>query len=411
MARDSSRFLYAVLLATAIPVSARVLPQAADEAAAERVHELRKEKRFKEALAYLDLAVQESPRSGNLLGLYSWIHLHDLKDPKAALEYALQLKRDLPRHVGGYYWSAKAYEANGDYAKCVEALDDYLPFGTEFRRHNLKAACHYENGDPEAALGSLPGERELQDSFRRFEGWAIWLRGQLARRRLFAEQRQRLKAQLEAPAARDRTIALIKIGILGVPEAAALLDAAAANAESRAVATQLKKQLLAAPLFHEERKKPHASEGARRFGLEAALALIWKELDEPPALDKLPPLAGSYATAQMLELAKAYPSAAQPLKIAINEARDQLSFGAGWIKVGADIDTSFETGRWFNFYSVRQGVFSTTAVGLQDKAASITTASYRLEAQELILESRGWIDLGDEFSLYENRPTRYTRVP
>jgi hypothetical protein len=405
MTGDWVGLLRAVLLAAAVP-------QAADEAAAERVHELRKQKRFREALAYLDQAVQESPRSGNLRGLYSWIHLHDLKDPKAALDYALRLKKDLPRHVGGYYWSAKAYEATGEYAKCVETLDDYLPYGTEFSRHNLKAACHYENGDPESALWSLPRERELQDGFTRFEGWGIWLRGQIARRRLFLEQKQQLRAQLGAPSARERTIALIKIGILGVPEAAALLDVAGANAESSAVATRLKKELLAAPLFHEERKKPHTTEGARRFDLPAALALIWKELDEPPAIDRLPPLGGRYMTAQMKEMAKAYPSAAQPLKIEINEAGDQISFGAGWIKVGAEIDTSYEPGRWFSIYRVSQGVFSTLTVGLQDKATSISSSSYRLEGQELVLESRGWIDLGDEFSFYEHRPpTKYTRVP
>lgn len=406
-----TRTLAGALFVMVIGVEARALQQRAEEAAEERVHELRKEKRFKEALAYLDLAIQENPRSGNLRGLYCWIRLLDLKDPKAALEHALRLKQDLPRHPGGYYWSAKAYEATGDYAKCVASLDDYLPYGTQFSRDNLKAGCHYKNGEPEAALRALPRERELQSSFPRYEGWGIWLRGQIARRGLFEEQKEKLRAQAAAPSARERTIALIKLGILGVPEAAALLDATAGNAESRAVAANLKKELLAEPLFHKERKRPNVTDGARRLALETAIAEIWKELDEPPSIGKLPPLAGRYMTKQMMETAKAYPSAAQPLAIEINEAGDQLSFGAGWVKVTADVDASFEPGRWFNIHRIRDGVFSTLSVGLQDKTASIGRTSYRLDGRDLVIEAQGWIDLGDEFYFYDHHSTTYTRVP
>src|SRR5262245_22211705 len=253
---------------------ALLLATAADEAAIERVHELRKEKRFREALAYLDLAVAESPRSGNLRGLYAWIHLHDLGDPRTALEHALRLKRDLPRHPGGYYWSAKAYEALHDYASCVTTLDDYLPYGAECSRHNLKAGCHYENGDPEAALRSLPRERELQADFSKYEGWSVWLAGQIARRPLFERQREALRVQATATSARERTIALIKLGLLGVPAAAPLAQLAgrAGGGTLKTVAAGLERELLAEPRFHEERRRPGIPDGSRRLGLEAAFA-------------------------------------------------------------------------------------------------------------------------------------------
>ncbi|MGH9368742.1 MAG: hypothetical protein ACRD3M_13830, partial [Thermoanaerobaculia bacterium] len=158
-------FLGILGMGLAFPLAGAPGEQAAREAE-QRVHELRKEKRYKEALAYLDLAVKESPDSGNLRGLYCWIYLDDLKEPKSALDQALRLKQDLPKHRGGYYWSARAYEALGEYGECVATLDDFHPYGGDFDRDNVKASCYYKNGQLPEAIGALPDEERLGDSYK-----------------------------------------------------------------------------------------------------------------------------------------------------------------------------------------------------------------------------------------------------
>jgi len=411
---DLVRLPAAACLALAAMLLGPPAPSAAadkDEEAEERVHQLRKEKRYKEALAFLDLAVKESPRSGNLRGIHCWIHLLDLKDPKTALDYALRLKQDLPEHRGGYYWSAKAYEALGHYGKCVETLQDFRPYGKDFLKDNLRASCHYKNGELEDALRALPDEEKLGGSFEKYEGWGSWLRGQIARRKLFEQEKERLRAQAAAPGARERAIALIKLGMLGVPDCVPLVDLAGAAGKGalKTVAANLKKEILAEPLFHKERKAPSVQDEAKRVRLPEAFAQIWKELDEKPGPGKIPAIAGKYMTKEMMESAKAYPSFAQPFVVKVNETSDKFSLGAVWIPVTGEIDTSFEPGRWYSIQHVKEGAVWTISAGLREKAVEFTSMSYRPNGKDLLLHVRNWTDGGDEFTFYEY-DTNYIRV-
>jgi len=404
-----TRFMVGLLLTAVLAAPAGAASPEAE--AEERVHALRKEKRYKEALAFLDLAVKESPKSGNLRGLFCWIHLLDLKDPKTALDYALRLKQDLPEHRGGYYWSAKAYEAMGQPGKCVEALQDFRPYGKDFLKDNLRASCHYKTGELEEALRALRGEEELGDSFEKYAGWGEWLRGQVARRRLFEKEKERLEKQAKAPAVRDRAIALIKLGMLGVPGCVPLVESAGAAGKGalKTVAENLKKEILADPLFHKERKAPSAHDEAKRIRLEEAFARIWSELDEKPAPGKIPAIAGKFMTREMIESAKTYPSFAQPMVIQVNETADKFSMGAAWIPVTGEVDTSFEPGRWYSFQHVKDGAVWTISAGLQEKGLQYGSISYRPDGKDLILHVRNWTDAGEEFYLYEYE-TRYIRV-
>ncbi len=396
----------ALLIGTVAVLGPRA-PAATDDTereAEDRVHELRKEKRYKEALAYLDLAVKENPKSGNLRRLYCWIYLTDLKDPRTALDYALRLKKELPDHPGGYYWAARSYEAFAEYGKCVEALEDFGPHGKDFVRDNLKAGCYYKNRQYEEALASLPDEEKLGDNYTKYEGWSLWLKGQMARRKIFTQQKERLKAQAIARGRRDRAIALIKLGMLGLPECADLVEAAgpAEGGALKTVADSLKRELLAEPLFYKEKPRPGVPDDAKGVPVAQAFEQMWKELDAVPRPGQIPTITGKYMTKEMIEMAKKYPSFAQPMKIEVNETRNQFSLGAGWMTVDGEVDTSFEPGRWFTIRSVSEDAVFVISVGLQDKSTAYSSMAYRLNGKNIALETRSWMDMGDEFYLKEN---------
>lgn len=414
---NGTRFAAGLSMAAAFASLPASLSGALEDPAREaelRVHELRKEKRYQEALAYVELSVKQSPESGNLRGLACWIYLEDLKDPRSALGHALRLKRELPGHRGGYYWSARSYEALGDYGKCVAALDDFRPYGRDFVRDNVKASCYYKSGQLEEAIKALPDEESLQDNYRKYEGWSIWLRGQIARRKILPELKPKLQAQAAAPSARERLIALAKLALLGVAEGAPLAERAGAAEKGalKPVADNLRRELTAEPRFYRENEPPRVPDEARPVRLEDAFAEIFKALDEGPGGNgRIPPIGGKYMTPDMLEMVKKFPSlASTPFVVQIDEAARRYSFGLAWVTADGQIDTSFEPGRWYTYSEVRDGALRQVAVGLRNWSAEFSTMSWRPDGPGLVSATRTWIDRGDVFYVHDTA-ARFVKVP
>ncbi|MGH9369254.1 MAG: hypothetical protein ACRD3M_16455, partial [Thermoanaerobaculia bacterium] len=322
------------------------------------------------------------------------------------------LKQDLPKHRGGYYWSARAYEAQGEYGKCVATLQDFRPYGRDFDRDNVKASCYYKNGQLQEVIGALPDEERLGDNYKKYAGWPVWLRGQIARRKLFSEMKPKLRAQATAPSERERTIALAKLALLGVPEGAELADlAGAADKDAlKPVSDSLKKELLAEPRFYQELESPRVPDEAKRVRLEEAFAQMWDALDEKPQPGPIPPIAGKYMTKEMLELAKTYPSSATPLHVQIDDTGGRYTLGYGWMKTNGEVDTSFEPGRSYSIAHVKDGALWTVSAWRQNRMASFATSATRPDGDGLVQTMKFWIDQGVDFYATES-VIRYVRIP
>jgi hypothetical protein len=144
--------------------------------------------------------------------------------------------------------------------------------------------------------------------------------------------------------------------------------------------------------------------------LEKALVEIWKELDTPPGTGKIPAIEGRFLTPQAIEMAKSYPSVAQPLAIQVNATRDQFSLGPAWIPVKGDVDVSFEPGHYFSIVSLGNGTVDMITAEFSEKAMTYGWMAYRPDGQDLAIDTRNWIDRGDEFFV-SKAVTSYRRVP
>lgn len=120
----------------------------AEEKAARQVHQLREEKKYKEALALLDELVQqpEYEDSAALRALYRWIYLHELDDPDTAFRHVQELQKLFPDSYEAAYWTAKVHEARGEWRACLDALRAYRMFDKDFGRHIQTATCYFNNG-------------------------------------------------------------------------------------------------------------------------------------------------------------------------------------------------------------------------------------------------------------------------
>jgi len=383
------------------------------------VRDLRKEKRTEEALALVDEIIEEFPESGNVRNLYSSIYLLDLEEPERALEAALDQKRDLPRHPGGYYWAGRAYEAMGRYAECGDVLAEYSGVNKASADVVRETNCYFRAGQLDKAVAALERRQALSHdpsragySFEDLAGWYLWLQSRIAKQELFRQLEAQLRAQVAHPDAQKRLTAMVKCRILSVPECVELLEEAgrAGDGELLDIAGKTQAALDVEPHFKEARKAPDISlPGQQAIPMAQGLAEVWHILDSLPSSAELPPLGGRFLSEQMLAAQKINPSLVQPLEIKVDDS-GQFSFGAAaWVSPDGAIDTSYDPGNYFSATYVHEGALCLLSLNFENTGAVISVQEYRPDGQDLRWSATNWTEYGGE--LYRSRnEMRYRRV-
>lgn len=370
------------------------------------VLDLARKQQHREALALADQAVKEFPQSANVRGLHAWVYLEHVKDPQAALRYAQAQKADFPRHPGGYYWAARAYETLEDWPRCAAELEQFSRI-QRIKDHGYRMArCYFQAGLPDRALAALPEPQALTEDDPDIEGWRVWLKGQVAKRPVFLQGQPALRAQATAADPGRRLVLLVKCGLLGVPECAGLVDEAAkAGGVVARAAARVRSRLVLEPRFSTDRPAPKP--GADRPAVPTATALgeIWALLDGLASEPAVPPIGGRFLDAT---LARTAPGPAPTMEIRVSEGGDRVSFGGDWITPAGTLDTSFEPGSYFGAIYVKRGAVYLLSVNF--KADSVVSLQeYRPSGRDLTVTVRGWTDLGDVFAV-DRRSTAYRRV-
>lgn len=380
------------------------------EEATERIHELRRQHRYEEALRELDRACERFPDDPPLHGLYAWIYLDDLNDADSALAWARQLQQRFPDHDVGFVWEASTHRKEGRWQDCIDALRRSPAF-ERYHEHSVRyATCLYHADRWPEALAALPGPEQYGTGFERFAGWPVWLEGRIARRQILEERMPQLEAELGCTTPGCRARLLAKLAILGVPQGAELAERAAEGGSSElvAAASGLRQALLVPPDFRSERHHPEPI-GGTTVPVTTAVAQLFELVDSLPSGGSIPPIEGHYLQQEMIEMAKRFPSAAQPLRLEVDEERHRYSLGAGWNRADGSVDLSFEPGRWYSISAVRSGALVLLSVGMQEEGTTITLMSYDPTEGGLELRTRTWSELGEAMHLAEHT-SRLVRV-
>jgi len=363
------------------------------------VNKLRKEKRISEALALVDQSIKEFPGSGNIRNLYAKIYLRDFKDPQRALQAALEQTRDLPEHPGGYYWAAQAYQAMGDHRRCGDVLTKYAerhPVSSDVSI--MEAHCHYRAGQYEKALSALSRQR-LQHP-EQFEGWCLWLEGQIAKKRYLDQNRSTLIAQAGSQDVRKQLIGILKCRILALPECDAMLNSAKrmGNRKLKKVIENTMGQLILETDFSQQRPGPTGSfDRHQAVPMAEALSKMWAILDNLPKKGSIPPIGGDYLTNEIMAMQKINPAFVKPLQIRINN-KGQFAFSGGeWQKPDGKIDTSYQPGRYFLTSYVQGGALHILSFNFEHTGGVFSFSEYRPSGRDLIVISTTWTEYGAVF--------------
>lgn len=360
------------------------------------VNKLRKEKRIKEALALVDESMKEFPGSGNIRNLYAEIYLRDFKDPKRALQAALEQTRDLPEHPGGYYWAAQAYQVMGNHRRCGDVLTEYAEWHPVSPDVSImEANCHYRAGQHDKALSALLRQR-LQHP-EQFEGWCLWLEGQIAKKRYLDQNRSVLIAQAGSPDARKQLVGILKCRILALPECVEMLNSAEkmGNGKLEKVIDSARAQLILETDFSQQRPRPKVSlDRQQAVPMAQALSEIWAILDNLPSKGTIPPIGGEYLTNEMMAMQKINPAFVKPLQIRIND-KGQFAFSGGeWQTPDGKIDTSYQPGRHFLISYVQGGALHILSFNFEHTGGVFSFSEYRPSGRDLIVTSTNWTEYG-----------------
>jgi hypothetical protein len=385
------------------PVDAQVRDKAA-ESALEGVEALMLQERWNDALTALERAVRDHPGYPPLHGAYCRIYWLGFNDRGKTLEHALRLRKEFPDHAEGYYWEAIVRERGGEYEKCLAALTACPCFERLFAHNNIAATCHYNLGHWKEALAALPTPSEVGDVWNDlYGGWYAFLHGQIIKRDVFQRYREELGKAVASADARMRALALVKLAILGVPDAAGMIEQAGkgAKADLATAAGKLKDLLRVKRKLYKPRAVPTIPPGAKPVATPEALARVFQELETIPRGGKLPPITGRYMMREMLQLAKQYPAFAKPFIIEVNPDRGEYSMGAGWVKADGEIAATLEPQLIFYTAAAIGDALVIVSVNSDPEEVSVLTTSIRGKGRDLVQTSRTWTDAGEVFYLLD----------
>ncbi|MCI0416542.1 tetratricopeptide repeat protein [bacterium] len=379
--------------------------------AIDRITRLRKNKKYEEALQQSVELASKFPNSGNIRNLTSDIYLNDLQEPERALESALRTKQELPRHPGGYYWAAKAYDRLEKYEECVTVLDQLVQFENWYGYFRDLANCYYKNGQYTEALAALGRvATSSPQAWEQMAGWQVWLQGQMEKKKIFGLHQNELNNQVRSKDSQQLAVALIKLGSLEVPETMPLLDQLARDLTLSPALNKLKAAIILHADFKKKWEAPSSGSEGQRIPAQDALQAIWQRFESIPQGVRPPPLlSGKYMMESMVEYAKANPSYATPLSIEFNEEGDALSFGIGTVPVDGKLIPSDSDPYFISALFVSEKMLHNATADLRPGLKSYTFTLYKMAGKDLVISSDHWADRG-EFFYRTTAETKYVRI-
>ena len=412
------------------------------ESVLEEIEALMLQNRWKDAQAALDRAVQKYPGYPPLEGAYCRIYWMGFGNREKTLQHAQRLRNKSPDYEAGYYWEARVREKEGDYKKCLAVLAACPCYESRFARNSLTATCQYNLGRLQESLDALPTRSEAGDSWDDlYGGWHAFLQGQIVKRDFYRQHQKALGKAAASADARIRSLTLVKLAILGIPDAVSLIGQASrgTKGELAAAAGKLRDLLRAkrklyqpkpAPLvppgagpadasddvpqvlrkFYEQKvAEMMPSMSARPVPAPEALTQLFRELDAIPSGGKLPPISGRYMMREMLQTARQHPEYAKPLSIEVNPARDRYNMGAGWVKADGRIGATSKPTPTFHTAAADGDALLLFSVNADPEVVSVVVTSIRGKGRDLVQISRNWVDAGEVFYFTETK-TESVRV-
>lgn len=375
-----------------------VLPEFWREAT-EQISQLRKNKQFEEALQRSKELAAAFPKSGNIRNMVAEVYLNDLNQPEQALDYALQIKKDLPQHPGGYYWSAKAYTRLKKYPECIAALNELVQFDIWYGYWQDLAGCYFRNGQVPQTLAALEQvSQSSAEAWETTEGWVVWLQGRMQKVKFFHAHANELKTQAMSKDPQQRARALAKCGTLNVPEVFPILNEQMKDKELSPSVEKLKEFIVVDPDFRKKRDKPGGSSDSPKVSAHEALQAMWKIIDSIPAgIKPAPPLAGKYLMESMMDYYKQNPSFASPLVINTNE-KGEFSFDGGWFPVDGMLAPSPGYPEFLSAAYIQGDALYNCSIDFRKPhGTGVGLTSYKRAGKDLVVSAETWLDHGDFF--------------